>query len=224
MKQYLLLLLATSPLIASTVPPQDYLHGQQQLFNYVDHYTQALFSPHNVDSRPIAETIYYGEPYWNRKVFRYDHVKQVIHSEVLREICQNARFYLERKESDTTMREAVIDALRAELINTLEQSTLNGKFAPFVGKQLENQLEQILTQQRLKRQTQQLKLYPTEACVSCLEDFDQQAIEQIFLIPCGHDICKNCAHNWFFWQNKDTCPLCRAQVDKQRLSEIVHGP
>ncbi|MDP3889235.1 MAG: RING finger protein [bacterium] len=44
------------------------------------------------------------------------------------------------------------------------------------------------------------KLYPSEECCVCYESFD--TAHRLFLKPCGHDICKRCALNWFWDNNK----------------------
>jgi hypothetical protein len=38
---------------------------------------------------------------------------------------------------------------------------------------------------------------------------------------CGHFLCMDCTQNWFFNQNKNTCPVCRAIVNKRLLKDII---
>lgn len=62
-------------------------------------------------------------------------------------------------------------------------------------------------------------VYPSDDCCCCIESFDD--VERVFLKPCGHDICKDCAYQWFFGGNNDSCPHCRATVDLNYLSILV---
>jgi|GEM_PF-5792186 len=63
--------------------------------------------------------------------------------------------------------------------------------------------------------------YESESCCVCLEDFakdNNPGVQRIILRPCGHDICKTCAHQLFFGAIKaKTCPTCRTKVDLDRL-------
>ena len=64
------------------------------------------------------------------------------------------------------------------------------------------------------------KLYPSEDCCVCYESFKD--VSRIFLKPCGHDICKDCAFKWFFGEEQGkTCPMCRTEVDFNRLSQDI---
>ncbi len=73
---------------------------------------------------------------------------------------------------------------------------------------------------------QEEKLYPSEACCTCLESFD--SVSRVFLKPCGHDICKDCAYQWFFVPNRNdnkTCPQCRSSVNLDKLSmDVASAP
>jgi len=59
----------------------------------------------------------------------------------------------------------------------------------------------------------------SDECCVCMEKFE--ASNRIILKPCGHDICKTCAHDYFITHNKTTCPLCRATIDKDTLIAML---
>jgi hypothetical protein len=66
------------------------------------------------------------------------------------------------------------------------------------------------------------KQFTSQACCACLDDFGAD-VERVYLKPCGHDICKSCAYEWFFGATQKTqCPQCRGIVDLNKLqNEIV---
>lgn len=65
------------------------------------------------------------------------------------------------------------------------------------------------------------KLYTSTECVVCLEEFGG-SVKRLYLKPCGHDICKQCAFDWFFGSNqKRTCPQCRANVNLDALQNDI---
>lgn len=64
-------------------------------------------------------------------------------------------------------------------------------------------------------------LYESNACCICFESFQEFDIYRVFLTPCGHDMCTECARQWFFTNNankNNTCPQCRSWVDLDQLS------
>lgn len=66
-------------------------------------------------------------------------------------------------------------------------------------------------------------LYPSQDCPVCFEPFGSDHVERIFLTPCGHDICKECARQWFFEaSNRSSCPQCRATVDRKVLERALY--
>jgi hypothetical protein len=71
------------------------------------------------------------------------------------------------------------------------------------------------------------KFYPSDTCCVCLESFDENnnnSVSRVFLQPCGHDMCKSCAYQWFFVPNRNdakTCPQCRGKVNLDKLSTDV---
>lgn len=65
------------------------------------------------------------------------------------------------------------------------------------------------------------RLHTSEECCVCLEDFGGD-IQRIYLKPCGHDMCKKCAFDWFFGATqKTTCPQCRSSVDLNKLQNDI---
>ncbi|CAK92316.1 unnamed protein product (macronuclear) [Paramecium tetraurelia] len=37
------------------------------------------------------------------------------------------------------------------------------------------------------------------------------------LLPCGHSYCQDCIEGWFTVKEQDSCPMCRAQLTKQKM-------
>ncbi len=64
-------------------------------------------------------------------------------------------------------------------------------------------------------------LYPSDECAVCYDELSPA--NRIFMHPCGHDMCKTCAREWFFSTNKATCPHCRTNVDKTKLQREVYS-
>jgi len=66
--------------------------------------------------------------------------------------------------------------------------------------------------------------YASQSCCMCLDDFGG-ATERLFLKPCGHDMCKMCALDYFFPNNlpdqTKKCPICRSRVDMEELYNDV---
>lgn len=69
--------------------------------------------------------------------------------------------------------------------------------------------------------TNSQSLYPSTSCCICLEDFGAVTNKRIYLKPCGHDICKLCALNYFFPADMPDrtrkCPHCRSNVNFDAL-------
>jgi hypothetical protein len=66
--------------------------------------------------------------------------------------------------------------------------------------------------------------YPSRSCCICFDEFGG-ATERLFLKPCGHDMCKMCALDYFFPNNlpdqTKKCPMCRGWVDLEELYNDV---
>lgn len=62
--------------------------------------------------------------------------------------------------------------------------------------------------------------YASQSCCICFDNFGG-ATERLFLKPCGHDMCKMCALDYFFPNNlldqTRTCPICRSWVNLEEL-------
>jgi len=61
------------------------------------------------------------------------------------------------------------------------------------------------------------RTFPTPECPVCYESFE--TVNRLFLSPCGHNMCKTCAYNWCFTNSNNSCPICRADINRQKLSE-----
>jgi len=65
------------------------------------------------------------------------------------------------------------------------------------------------------------KLYTSDECVICSEDFGGE-VKRVYLKPCGHDICQKCAFEWFFGaRQKKECPHCRSSVNLTKLEQDI---
>lgn len=68
-------------------------------------------------------------------------------------------------------------------------------------------------------QPQSAPVYASQDCCVCTENFND--VQRIYLTPCGHDICADCAYTWFFTQQKTSCPLCRSTINKIDLANAL---
>ena len=65
-------------------------------------------------------------------------------------------------------------------------------------------------------------VYPSDECCICQSvsfNTPSGSAQRVFLIPCGHDLCKDCARRWLVNnpQNKaQTCPQCRRHVNMDK--------
>lgn len=100
-------------------------------------------------------------------------------------------------------------------------STLtNGIFAPFVGQSLREKVYQLCNQFDTPYQQPAPKIYPSNSCCICMNDFDANTM-RVFLKPCGHDICTHCAQDYFITRHNNQCPHCRQTVDVHALRNIL---
>ncbi len=92
----------------------------------------------------------------------------------------------------------------------------HGIFRNFIGNALKQKARECCNRFEQPLQTQHHHdLYPSENCCVCFDSFKD--VQRIYLMPCGHDICKVCAQQWFFDQRKNSCPQCRAITEKNDL-------
>lgn len=98
-----------------------------------------------------------------------------------------------------------------------ESGNLNGTLRNYLGENLKQKVWQLKNKFDAQKRVAQPNRYPSESCCTCLESFGG-AVERVFLEPCGHDICPDCAREWFFTRNNPSCPTCRTDVSKRTLA------
>lgn len=57
------------------------------------------------------------------------------------------------------------------------------------------------------------------SCAVCLANLDVGATESVTALPCGHLYHRECIVPWL--QQQSTCPVCRCEIEPQRLHEDV---
>ena len=243
MKKYLLalsaLLLMNCTFTQTTCDMQDYVLATLiQVFDpmaggegYNDLYALKRYDRKNHDhvtqdieyiKRNILYTIRYAS-FWKLLTQWSSHIEeeaiqQILMNEIEKFVDQRSFETAIRKTKNPTIAAKVAKTIRDDLQKKyLAASFLShGIFRNFIGKKLE---QSALACCKLFAETHQTinhhDLYPSEDCCVCYDSF--HAVDRIFLMPCGHDICPDCAREWFFDQRKNTCPQCRATVDMHDL-------
>lgn len=206
--------------------------NNDQLRQYVQNCTTHLFGnarENNQDMQELQQTINQNVRYhYNECRFNPCYDTARVYEAILN---QSVNFIMEKAQKHTRNTKKLIE-LQQELIEKISSRTTleQGILTPYIGKQLQQRLASQLTpfyqNNNQPRPQEPKKLYPTESCCVCLEDFDERNIEQIFLAPCGHDICKGCATQWFFGTQtrNSTCPHCRSAVNLDQVRNIVFEP
>tara|TARA_B100001093_G_scaffold504728_1_gene560974 strand:- start:4515 stop:5930 length:1416 start_codon:yes stop_codon:yes gene_type:complete len=88
---------------------------------------------------------------------------------------------------------------------------------------LQNQVAEIAEDNKKKVAALQAKFEKVEAeaydeCPVC---YGSISVKNTCCMPnCDHKMCKNCYYNWLDKQEKNTCPMCRAEVFKNNLDII----
>jgi hypothetical protein len=84
-----------------------------------------------------------------------------------------------------------------------EKDVYSYNYSKYLGEALYNRIDaKILEIESL------FKFYPSDECCICYSPFDAIKCKQVFLQPCGHDICKNC-----FKDYHQKCALCQSRVE-----------
>jgi len=197
----------------------DTINGREALKNYVGEVTANFFYPRHkdLDINTLQSDIFrkidrdcnlgYFSNYYNQ-----EHVYQATLDESINFITDKARLLKGEKGENF---------IRKEIINRISHISEIpfGFFSQYIGTQLKEKLAHIDKQ----KPTTPEKYYPSTECCICYNDFDSNT-EQVFLAPCGHDLCKEYCREHFFNHRNNHCPQCRAKVDKGRLKKIVFAP
>lgn len=216
--------------------------GVEQIRNYIVNIVDTLISDGgsvaNVHARAeIANRVYrdvtrartFGELWDSRTIIRQD---TYVYDETIKGICD----YSAGKSFDiayartwnTRVAQRVKDRILVEMKSLYNASgtLMGGAFKPYVGNALVEKVNQLCNQfdtPYIAPKQPQLciqKLYTEKDCRVCFETFSSQVV-RIYLKPCGHDICVDCARKHFIDYKNNTCPACRRAVDRHELEKSL---
>lgn len=125
---------------------------------------------------------------------------------------------IEHREKEIKYTTSIIESLIAEK-NQVDVSSKEGakKFASLVERITSTKRELAILNSTLayfRSLVPQIAQSTNEPCTICMED-----ITQLTMTPCGHIFCKECILAAIARQS--VCPLCRAKVEKDMLTEII---
>ncbi len=205
----------------------DFLYGQDQMREYVNQCTATLFHPNN--ERPevrkfqndVAQKINRN---YNVGFFIWDRYNtEKVYDAILNESVN----FIEKQACEYAKNQKAGDFVRQELLDKIGRTSELpvGVFSEYIGERLKQKVAHLYSPTHTQSQqpiAPPIKLYPSEACCACLENFDGNNVVKVYLYPCGHDMCKECSRDHFFKFKKDNCPHCRARVDKERLRGNIY--
>lgn len=163
-----------------------------------------------------------------------DIIDQVIASAVLEYIEKAAYDYAYNSTKDSSASRRISESMRNNALALIAQKNVVDfeLLVPFVGFALEKAINDKIqyaapvaqatpASKSTEQSVQVEKQYKSSECCICLEDFDED-VKRVYLSPCGHDMCTNCAYDWFFGIiQKTTCPQCRGSVNLNKLQETI---
>ncbi len=191
---------------------------------------------------PHMETLFIWR--FGKRVFDKDKLDQYFTSAILELVEQTSHDYTLARTNNRTVAKKIANSMLNNLLAIIQNSgTLNfEKVTPYIGRSLRQKIREAINRFDVPHQpdfsnytpTHQnytqaepepsaQVAYATQQCCICFESF--QEVDEIFLRPCGHDICADCAQEWFFNNNPDntkTCPICRSYVDLGQLWEDIN--
>lgn len=238
MKKFIAIILLTFASTALSAAPsgsaQNYLK-EKHLKSYITQCIEYWFYPeHNSPelkmlAKAVRKTIEAtnGDSYqWNWNSLAYEalytreYVEQLLRGAIIEHLTEKSRS-VALSFTSKAWAHHIADRINQELINLCFQSIelKQGIFSGYTGASLRNHVIEwydYLQQQSYAPVT----VYPSTECCICYESFYDAA--RVFLVPCGHDICVNCAERWFFTQHKTSCPQCRQTVDKHALQATIN--
>jgi hypothetical protein len=68
-------------------------------------------------------------------------------------------------------------------------------------------------------------IFRENECCTCNTEFGTEVQYRVNL-PCGHsNLCQTCSYQWFYKENKNTCPTCREKIDKSTIpAQYIKDP
>lgn len=179
------------------------------------------------------------------KRYKKDIIDQFLSSAVLEYIEKTSYDYTYNCTYDHTIATRISTSMRNNALALIAQnSVLNfERLTPFVGHALERAITDMLAKNNHSHNTSHHHaptkptaptyhaphpsappaehVYTSDECVVCLENFGGET-KRIYLKPCGHDMCKKCAFDWFFGATQKTeCPQCRSSVNLHQLQNDI---
>jgi len=226
---------------ASPKTDPKYSLTRNQVENYIDLYVTSIHYTlrpdiNTTDITKIKNKITYGINnasnlyIWIQGVrwFNKDMIDEIMLSAIIEHIEESSYAYALRQTNSASIASKISASIRNNALAIIQKtSTLEPeKLRPFFGTKLESTVQQALYHAGYSYvitpnpTISPAQIYPSELCCICLELFSSR-VERVFLYPCGHDMCKVCAIEYFFENNgnKKNCPLCRSIVNLEKLFE-----
>ncbi len=237
MRSSTLLLLFFAPAIfnsyaaAKTIPERyiaSYTTQCLEYWFYPNHTNPRLFNVGNAVKNEIGISNNY-ELAWNWSSFSYekeypvDYVDQLMLGIILDFIKEEAYYFAKELTNQIKARKIAQDIYDWLVYQCMQSTYLEqGIFSGYIGQDLYIKIYQSLQNEKPSSASSSpaQQYYPSSDCCVCMESFNE--VTRVFLTPCGHDICVDCAERWFFTENKANCPLCRSKVDKKKLRASIN--
>lgn len=209
---------------------------EKHLHQYVVNCLEYWFYPNhsNPDLKRLAQSItneikktefYHYEWNWStlqhETSYQLDYVEQMIRGAIIQYITENSYNYA-REITNRETAGKIADYIHNYLFNYCAQMTIlaQGVFSGCIGINLKKWVHALYDQATHDSYALPAQHYPSLSCCICLEDFGD--VPRVYMTPCAHDICVNCGEQWFFTENKSSCPLCRQNVDKKALRIAIN--
>lgn len=233
-KKITLLSLAIATGILHARPNEQPLNGQT-LPRYAEEYIHTLFGTHRDQPAHVREYIKHIKDsavssseencgqFWFIFNMGYDRacVEYTIKIKAMDIICNDAQQYAREYTGDEETINKITAAVRKEILELLSNSSsLNGILRNYLSDTLKKRVWDLKNKFDAEKRIAQPNRYPSQASCSCLESFGH-GVERVFLDPCGHDMCPDCAREWFFERNNPNCPTCRTEVSKRKLAQKI---
>ncbi len=178
----------------------------------------------------------------NGKQYNKEKIDLYINSGILQHIEQTCYNYALEETNNSTVARKIAESMRNNALARMQRnSTLDANMlTTFMGASLRKAVREVLNKfdvpaQQNYRPTQNTpsqpaaaphstpttnateRTFPTPECPVCYDSFE--TLTRLFLSPCGHNMCKSCAYNWCFTNSNNSCPICRTDINRQKLAE-----
>lgn len=207
-----------------TIQARESINNYNQLKNYIEQCVANLFYPYHDTTeikrlqRDIVQKIdrNYNIGFLFFDYYDQEKVYQITIDEAVNFIADKA-YAIKGERARIFIRKELID-------NMSRMSEIPiGYFNNYMGQSLRDKLSHIGGGSTQPLTVSSEKLYPSTECCICYQEFDG-TVQQIFLSPCGHDLCKECCKSYFFNAKGTQCPQCRATVNITALRDALFPP